>query len=1790
MDKAKKQRKAQRASFTLALNAFKEAQRSKAANREVLILFKILEEKMNNLNVISESVIDIMLDDPAITEAMIEQEYSDADSYKSKFLSAKLDMDDVTAARDGTTSQITSPQTRSENKRDIELPKIELKIFSGEIREWLPFWSVFQKIHIRAEIAKEDKFQYLLQAMAPSSRAEKLVSSFPPTAENYDKVISCLKDRFGRDELQIEVIVRELLQLVLQNAVTPEKKIDIPTLYDKVSSHLRALETLGVTTDKFAAMLFPLVESSLPEELLRIWQRSTVDYSAMGKEDNKVESSDHRLKQLINFLAHEVRNEERISLAKESLKVKSTNNADQEKPKKEKNRASFHRDVPSATGLLTTKGRIKTAYCIFCDRNDHESARCEQAKKMSLPQRQECVKKKFACFNCLNKGHSYKYCRVKVKCPWCSRRHVMLMCPNMLKEGGENSEENVEKTIVQFGKCNATSVQRDPEVFLQTLRVKLFNGPREITIRAVIDTGSQKSYVTKEAAARVEYIPISEQLISHSLFGGQRSGTVKHKKYKVYLKSLDNKYRCEFSALDQQIICDSIPSIKSGSWCKELTDSDIKITDMNAEDHSVEALIGADMAGKLLTGRRHSLKCGLVAVETYLGWTIMGAAPDDEDERHDVAQTVRSMFVNARKIADLWSLDVLGITDPVENKTRVVRDLEIKDNFIKGVSMNHEGRYEVRLPWLENHPPVSDNKNLARRRLESTVRKLKSDGIYEDYDAIFKEWLAEGIIERVPTEEQNNWGHYLPHRHVVKEGSTTRIRPVFDASAKERHSPSLNECVEKGPNLIELITSNLLRFRKGKIGVISDIKKAFLQISIDVKDRDFLRFLWHDNHGDVIIFRHCRVVFGLTCSPFILSAIIEMHLKKCYESISNKAEKVHKNYILQLLLSFYVDNSLSSVNSVQELEEFMFSAKTVMESASFDLRGWEFTNDNAPKSQTAVLGICWDKEQDNLFLKVPAVDNFSDKVTKRSILSIAHKVFDPLGFASPIVLCPRILLQESWAENLSWDDEVSTNIKVKFLKWLDELKELNQMQVPRCLFGDINDNDKVSLHTFCDASSVAYAAVSFIRIEREEGIVVKFVQSKSRVAPANKENSSGRLSIPRLELLAATIGVRLTDSILKSLALENVDIFYWSDSSTVLAWIKRQSNWATFVYNRVNEIRTFSSPEQWRHVPGNSNPADLPSRGCTVAQLLISRWWEGPEWLGLKSGNWPFSDSQCNEEEINKEVKKSAQKNTVLLTSKYADDNKAWFSNKFSSYSRIIRVFAWVQRFYFNIRKSVESRDKGNLTFDEIKSAEIRLLKMIQAEYFSEGENDARIRSLQPVKDKDNLIRLNTKIVLREDAYNFRCPIILPGNHEIIHLIINEKHLELNHAGVEITMSALREQFWIMGGRKVIRTVINKCVTCRRHDAKPLDSLPAPLPLNRIRDAAVFEIVGVDFTGPLYLKCGQKAWICLFTCAVFRAVHLELVTSLSTASFLMALRRHIARRGRPSVIYSDNGTNFVGLNNIFKSVDFDKLASVAATKQIEWKFNPPTAAWWGGFWERLIGILKRLLRRTLKKSCLNYEEMLTVLLDCEAVINSRPITFMSEKNEIVPLTPSMFLQEIKEIGVLDFDSIENIRFEKRFRYRQKIKDDLRRRFRNEYLGALVHKDKKWKCNNKINVGDIVFVQSDNVKRMDWPLARVKHLITGKDGNIRVVQLITAGGEMIRPIQRIYPLELKYDCAEQKELIIKNYKKSKCKFDSENSGEVPEASEFKDSRAKENESIYVTKAGRKVVKPERLNYE
>ncbi|XP_035204986.1 uncharacterized protein LOC118179934 [Stegodyphus dumicola] len=302
----------------------------------------------------------------------------------------------------------------------------------------------------------------------------------------------------------------------------------------------------------------------------------------------------------------------------------------------------------------------------------------------------------------------------------------------------------------------------------------------------------------------------------YSLFGdGVLTNKLKHNCYKIKLRSLNEKFTCNFEVLDQATIYDNVRPVCKGPWIKELEENGIILTDVAVHCETIHILVGADIMGRLLTGNRKILSSGLVAVKTSLGWTLMGKVPVEEAPNENLAMAVTSMFINEAEVSSLWRLNLIGINDPVEKKSKHKIDLQTKEHFLKTVTVNNDGRYEICLPWADDKSFLPDNFSLAKKRLEYTTSKLLAMNLYQQYENVFLSLIAEGIIEIVPTSEVNSYGNYLPHRPVLKaSSSTTPIRPVFDASARFINHPSLNQCLQCGPNLIELIPDVLLRFRE----------------------------------------------------------------------------------------------------------------------------------------------------------------------------------------------------------------------------------------------------------------------------------------------------------------------------------------------------------------------------------------------------------------------------------------------------------------------------------------------------------------------------------------------------------------------------------------------------------------------------------------------------------------------------------------------------------------------------------------------------------------------------------------------------------------------------------------------------------------------------------------------------------------------------------------------------------------------------------------------------------------
>ncbi|XP_056647487.1 uncharacterized protein LOC130452213 [Diorhabda sublineata] len=904
-----------------------------------------------------------------------------------------------------------------------------------------------------------------------------------------------------------------------------------------------ALESLGVTSEKYACMLAPLIESALPESILREWERKRM--SCGIDESSLFEAADQMVK-LRDFLKREVESEERFLLARSTFSVPSA--APKSSAGNVKSSTGKYTTAADLVGIESTEG-TEDVSCIFC-KNSHNTELCSEARAKSKEEKIKLLKAKSLYFKCLKKFHGKRPCKEKLCCLVCAEPHVTVVCPIPRNQNSTTIEISKATKKENDVEHNYASIQSEP-VLMQTLRVRL-KGENPVTTRLLIDTGSQRSYITQALATRMRYEPIRTENLVHALFGGSKTEPKTHQCYKIRLQSLMSAFSCNFEVLDSEQICHAIPSIPKGLWVSELREKKIELTD--DREGPIGILVGADVAGKLLTGRREVLSCGLVAIETSLGWTIMGRVKDAE-----TSCMVNISLHCAQEFdpSDMWRLDVLGIEDPALVSTKEEAKTVVRRHFLETVKILPDGRYDVCLPWLKEHPPLPRNFDLARGRLESTLAKLRNGHLVKEYEAVFQEWLKDEIIEEVQLDKWD-FGHYLPHRAVVKEASTTRIRPVFVASSKEKGKPNLNMCLEKGGSCVELIPSILLRFSLNAIGVISDIRKAFLQISVSEKDRDSLRFLWKDEVGEMKIYRHRRVVFGVTSSPYLLGTVIDHHLSKCEEKVASKEVPYERSVISQLRKCLYVDNCVTSVDDEKELLSFMSQAREIFMKACFDLRGWEWSDpDCAAHTSFPVLGLLWDKKEDILRLNSPKPLE-SDAITRQTVMSAAHRIFDPLGVCAPAILIPRLLVQESWGEAGNWDTPFNEQSQATFRKWMSQADALNQIEVPRWLKLTVGN---VSLHTFCDASQVAYATVSFLRVETDNTVSVIMVGAKVRVAPVK------RPTIPRLELLAATIGARMASSIVKEIG--DVECHFWSDSSTALCWIKKEEPWGVFVFNRV---------------------------------------------------------------------------------------------------------------------------------------------------------------------------------------------------------------------------------------------------------------------------------------------------------------------------------------------------------------------------------------------------------------------------------------------------------------------------------------------------------------------------------------------------------------------------------------------------------------------------------------------
>jgi Family of unknown function (DUF5641)/Integrase zinc binding domain len=615
---------------------------------------------------------------------------------------------------------------------------------------------------------------------------------------------------------------------------------------------------------------------------------------------------------------------------------------------------------------------------------------------------------------------------------------------------------------------------------------------------------------------------------------------------------------------------------------------------------------------------------------------------------------------------------------------------------------------------------------------------------------------------------------------------------------------------------------------------------------------------------------------------------------------------------------------------------------------------------------------------------------------------------------------------------------------------------------------------------------------------------------------------------------------QLMKSVVESLELKIDSIHTWSDSNIVLCWLNdHPSRWKPFVANRVSEIQKLGRDDNWNHIAGKINPADVASRGISPAHLQNHfLWWKAAEWLSDIKITFPGYVPQPSDEALIEEKPKKMNISHIKI-------NEGIF-HQFSSLTKLIRVTAWCRRFAHNSNPRNSKIRDPRLNTKELSESMTTLIKIAQ---FNEFHDEIQLlKKNQPIKNmskifnlnpflKENVLRVGGRLRAAKIPESQKFPILLPKKHKLTELIILHCHLTNLHAGPQLLMSSLRQQYWIINMNDAVRQCVKSCVPCQKIKATIGQQMMADLPSSRVNPGRAFQTVGIDYAGPISIlnrkgkgAKAQKGYIAIFVCFVTRAIHVELASDLSTGTFLGALKRFVSRRGKPTHIYSDNGCNFVKANKEMKnnfefimSIDKnDAMRHYVEDEQIQWHYNPPSAPHFGGLWEAGIKSIKYHLKRVLQNSRLTIEEMMTLLAQIEACPNSRPLTEMSnDPSDLAVLTPGHFLigAPLNAIPERDFTT-SGINQLTRWQLVTKMLQHFWRRWSGEYLSRLQQRPKWIGEKRDFQIGDIVLLKEDNQPPMKWNLGRIIETHPGADNRVRVVTVKTCNSSYKRPISKL----------------------------------------------------------------------
>ncbi|XP_062703570.1 uncharacterized protein LOC134286025 [Aedes albopictus] len=1611
----------------------------------------------------------------------------------------------------------------------------DLPRFSGDPAEWPIFISNYRYTTEACGFSDGENMLRLQRCLSGSALETVRSRLVLPAA--VPQVIETLRLRFGRPELLINALLRKVREIP---APKLEGLIDFGMAVQALCDHIEAANERAHLSNP--SLLQELV-AKLPADQRMMWAGYRRGFQQVD------------LKTFGDYMASVVRDATSVVTFEPENR-----NYGRDRPK---NRVYVNAHAAErssrAADSLSDPEPPKQVVCAHCNKGGHRVRECNAFKQLHVDDRWRRVRSLGLCQNCLF-NHGRRGCRGRNICDidGCQfRHHTLLHSPRGPLKSAEHTMQIAE---------NHTHRRLTSSMLFRIIPVTLHGTKGSINTFAFLDEGSDLTLVESELVSSLG---------------------VKGTKLPLCLRWTGNTSREEKDSQQVTIEINGIGQDKRHKLLNVRTVSNLGLPCQSFEvdeavkkhdhlkgipltsyrDATPRILIGVDNLRLALPLKvREGDGTSPVAVKTRLGWCVYGPRGNSNSESYSFHICECSCDKSLHEsVKDFFAIEGAG-AGPTE--IPLTKEDERALILMETTTRRVGNRFETGLIWKEDDIEFPNSYPMAVRRLECLERRMDRDPVLKaNLHRQIREYEVKGYAHRATSAEMEAadprrvW--YLPIGAVMNPKKPGKVRVIWDAAAKVE-GVSLNSALLKGPDQLSSLPAILFRFRLFGVAVSSDIQEMFHQIRIREEDKNSQRFLWRNKPSEKpSVYLMDVATFGSTCSPASAQFVKNRNAEQHRELYPEAAKAIVDDH--------YVDDYLASFSTTDEAAKVASEVRIVHGNGGFKLHNWRSNSGevlerigevqadadkhlilmDAAKTER-VLGMLWTPQTDELSFstqmseEVQTLMRTSTRPTKRQVLRCVMTLFDPLGLLSPFLIHGKVLIQDLWREGTGWDEQVSAEVFTKWQRWIQMIEYITELRIPRCYFrhADQTTYRESELHVSVDASEVAYSCAIYLRtLNHGTDPQCCLIAAKSKVAPLKP------CSIPRLELQGCVLGVRWSKFVRDNHDIPVSKTVFWTDSRTALAWIKADPrNYRQFVSFRVGEILENTTAADWRWVPSKSNPADEATKwGSGPYFNQDSKWFHGPTFLRSPESEWPRPKEAVTE--TTEEMRA-----TILF---HCSFDPVLDFVRFSSWDRLLRATAYALRFVNNLVK-VKPKRTGQLQQDELRTAEETIFRLVQRESYpdeiaalsNKNANElgqeaigkhSSIYRLIPFLDDSGLLRERGRIGAVEGvSYSVRHPIILPRNHHVTKLLVRRYHQQYRHGNSETVVNEIRQLYNIPRLRMIVRQVSRDCNACKIRRAKPVIPLMAPLPPARLaHHERAFTYTGVDYFGPLLVKLGRsnvKRWIALFTCLTVRAVHLEVAYSLSTESCISCVRRFVGRRGPPAEFFSDNGTNFQGAERVLRYQIGQGLSNTFTNTNTKWSFIPPGAPHMGGAWERMVQSVKAAMMDAYAEGKLDDEELQTLVVEAENIVNSRPLTYMPlESSEAEALTPNHFLL-LSSNGAKGSEAVrdtvcnrtsELVRREilgRSWELIQRQLDTFWKRWLTEYLPIIRRQPKWFEETRSLKTGDLVMV-AESTGRSKWERGRIIHMIPSPDGRHRQAVVHIGDRTLRRPVSRLALLDL-----------------------------------------------------------------